>query len=315
MSGGVSSTTSDRVTRDTGSDSWQPAIRKIGDHVDSLLRRGGGFEQSFCWRAIGREFGGNPVRRLLVSTEMALITPRPSSLNYARAIVAESSLLAQGSGRRLAGYVSFTRADFNPADKLSCDWCAVCNGLLAWTGDLLDDALRGPGPLPADWRFDSNHSFRHFFTGLRWLPISAVRRGYDRALVAAQIEDIRQRAQRRLAGAELDAFMRAAGRFVVVRHCADRVERRYCPFRHLRELAYTPDYGIYDWRLPEHVQMAARVLAEHGAVDCHDCAAVLAASPLVPTDDTPSVLEDYYELLCRLSTAGASATAATTWSS
>jgi hypothetical protein len=285
-------------------------IRKIGDDVRSLLRRGGGFEQSFCWRVIGREFAHNPMRRLIVGAENVLIFPRPASLNYLRAIVAESLLLAAGSERKLEDYVSFTRADFHRLDKFGCDWCAVCNGVLAWTGDLLKDALQGPRPLPSNWRFDSNHPFRHMFKALRWLPLSAVQSNYNRDLVTAQMENIRQRAQQRLAGAELDAFMRAAGHFVFVRYSAACVEKRYCPFRHLRALAYAPQHCIYDWRVPEQVQMAAQVLAAHGVVDCHDCAAVLAASPQLPAHDSPSIMGAYFELLCDMSTGGGSVLAA-----
>lgn len=302
MPNGFASSTRVPQPLEKGPDSWHPAMQKIDDHLRSLLRPGAGFEQSFFWRVIGREFARNPLRRLVVGAEVAVISPRPASLNYARALVAESSLLAEGSERRLEDYVSFTRADFHPLDKLSCDWCAVCNGLLAWTGDLLDDALRHPDLLSPHWRFDGNHPYRHAFKALRWLPMSAAQRSYDSALVAAQVAEIRARAQQQLAGAELDAFMRAARHFVVVRHNAACIEQRYCPFRHLRALAYAPDYCVYDWRLAEHVEMAARVLAERGAVDCHDCAAVLNSSPLVPADDTPSIVEDFFELLCRTST-------------
>jgi len=310
ISSGISTTTSGTGCGGPNDDPWEAAIREIGEHVNGLLRPEAEHEQSFCWRVLMTGFGRNRVRRLLLGAEMAVVYPRPLNLRYGRALVGESSLLAQGSDRRLEDYVSFTRADFHPVDKISCDWCAVSNGVLAWTGDLLDDALRGSGPLPAHWRFDGGHPFGRVFEALRWLPLSAVRRNYDRALVAAQTADIRQRAQRRLAGAELEGFVRAAGRFVSVRHIASCVEKRYCPFLHLRELAYAPDYCIYDWRVPEQVEAAARVLAERGAVDCHECAAVLAASPLVPADDTPSIMEDYFALLCRASTGGGPAPAA-----
>jgi len=286
---------------ETGADPWQAATARIGEHVRSLLRPGAGLDQSFFWRAIMREFGRNPLRRLLIGCEMAVIYPRPSNLAYARALVAQSSLLARDSERRLEDYVSFTRADFHPVDKLSCDWCSVCNGLLAWTGDLLDDALRSSRPLPAHWRFDGGHPFRRVFTAMRRVPLSAAKRHHDRAEVAAQIDDIRQRAERRLRGEALDSFMRAAGRFVLVRHTATCFERRYCPFRHLRALAYAADHWGYDWHVPEQLQAAARVLAATGDVDCHRCADALAASALPPAQDAPSVMQEYFELLCRTS--------------
>ena len=297
----ISTTVADSIHDATGVNAWQAAMQKIDDHLSSLLRPGGGWKDSFNWRVIYRDFGNNPIRRQLLLFEQAFIIPRRSSLNYARAVVSQSSLLAQGSERRLQDYVSFTRVDFHPVDKLSCDWCAICNGLLAWTGDLLDDALRQSNPLIAHWRFDDKHLYRHAFTVLRWLPLSAIKRHHDPAVVAAQLEDIRLRAQQVLAGAELDTFMSEARHFVIVRHNATCLERRYCPFRHLRELAYSEDYWIYDWRVPEQMVTAARVLAEHGAVDCQDCAAALANSPLFRVDDTPSIMEDFFELLCRSS--------------
>ena len=283
-------------------------LRKIIQQIlyqrDEIWQRGPSFENSFFVRAIGRKYANNGIRRLPVGIELKVILPNRAILGYIKTIADQTSQLTSMTSPGLEHYVTFTRANFHPLDKLACDWCAIANGVLVWTDRLLDEALDSADPRLEDWRFDASHLYGKVFSALRLLPLSVVRKTYDKGLLSGQLAAMHYKLEQNFTAEQSKIILPVLRRFVQIRHILECIEKRWCPFQHLREIAYAYDHQVVNCQRPEQVRLAARLLAEQGKISCHECAAVFEKSPQISADDTPSILGDYFNLLRQISAGG-----------
>ena len=196
-------------------------------------------EDSFC---LDRIFYTKipKLKRLCIDKELRWVSPDTFSLQCLYELYQHFSVLySQYACASLEGYVSFTRAKFSLWDKLSCDWCSLVNGVAEYILQALRSALDSASddilllqPL-SNWILSVRY--------LRYLPYSVVRGLYDSAVVNESKSSLLA-----LLNADCPShghhrkrmIARIIHEIVEFKVIVTYLEKRWCPFMHLKKMAY-----------------------------------------------------------------------------
>ena len=98
------------------------------------------------------------------------------------------------------------------------------------------------------------------------------------------------------------AMCRIIHQIVEFKFILSLLERRWCPFMHLKKMAYKRDYHYFDPRARDHIELVGKLLQEMGYVDIHKCdidvyqCNVNINASLPDPDEEPAFFKDFLDL-------------------
>ena len=163
-----------------------------------------------------------------------------------------------------SNYVSFTRAKFSLWDKISCDWCSLVNGVAEYIIESLHTALESGSndvlllqPL-SNWILSVRY--------LRYLPYSVVRHLYDSDTVDQDKSNLLELLNSNFPSLDRNqyqAMCRIIHQVVEFKVIVSLLERRWCPFMHLKKMAYRREYHCFDPRARDHIELVGELSLIH----------------------------------------------------
>jgi len=242
--------------------------------------------------------------------EMDTIRPsnRAALQHMFNLMVATAPIVQSPDGRphTLQDFVGFGRmASLDPYDKLSCDWCAIVNGVGEYLAALLRACFRRPDfdaaafdlpgmPLRTTmrWQIRTFHHCPHTASALFAEEVSFE----DADNTVTTLEALRAGCARSCPG-EVQANEQSERIFELIRpilelcYFGEAQEQRWCPFRHASGVATAlrllPHQAL-DTRKQEELDRAMRILREDGRVSCRSCGPMLDAMLGEDADATSS---------------------------
>ena len=140
---------------------------------------------------------------------------------------------------------------------------------------------------------------------LRYLPYSVVRCLYDSDMVNQDKSNLLELLNANFPHLDRDqhkALCRIIHQVAEFKMVVSLLERRWCPFMHLKKMAYRRDYHCFNSRARDHIELVGELLKERGCVDVYKCdidvyqCNVNINASLSDPDQTPSLFQGYLDL-------------------
>lgn len=190
------------------------------------------------------------------------------------------------SNINIRDYISFTRfiniSKYN-ADKISCDWCSMVNGVVHF---IIDRTRCSPIKtasfnLVLDEILTRLFKYVDYYSSLsKLVPNRILIETYARRMVYQSKDNDWTNIQCKLMELKL---------------IVNTIEQTWCPFKHLKEMAFENDYTIYDSNVIGELKEASERLKKHGIIDCKQCPLIISSTyPLMEED---SIMKPFLDLL------------------
>lgn len=187
--------------------------------------------------------------------------------------------------------------------RFSCDWCSLVNGVAEYIVENLHSALEAGSddilllqPL-SNWILSVKY--------LRYLPYSVVRYLYDSNMVDQDKSNLLELLNTNYTYLNRDrkkVICRIIHQIIEFKVIVSLLERRWCPFMHLKKMAYRRNYHCFDSRARDHIELVGELLKEMGCVnifkcdiDIYQCNVSIDAA-LSDPDEEPALFKEYLDL-------------------
>lgn len=228
------------------------------------------------------------------------ISPFSFQLNLVYKICRNSRFLMI-SNQDIDSYITFTRFG-SGLDKAFCDWCSIANGMLELIIDKHLELIRSD-----DWNveryvqeFKLPCELKTFRNNVRSIHNGVVQKHRDQLAVRTeQIQPyIDELDNRHMSQKIKNKICSKLCSILELRNMIEIIERRWCPFRHLREINFDRNYYVYSANNTEDLKQVQEILIQSGIVDCKDCAKTINSS--LQSDhsmklDHSSIFDSYIE--------------------
>ena len=156
-------------------------------------------------------------------------------------------------------YISFTRF-VEGKEKISCDWCSICNGAFEMLYDTISDvcdsdvilSLYIPKSL-----FVQFNIYKSFFLNHKdYFPLAYDK---DRLKVLSNKLNLNKENKKQIL-IKIKLILKMLNGI-------EQIERRWCPFKHMKKLKFNRDYYMYDSHKPDEVKLAIDLIKKEGKIN------------------------------------------------
>jgi hypothetical protein len=281
-------------------------IRKIDNLTKDLLRSKSKWD-SFLAGPIWSYYSKETYKIFAYTSylaEVLVVRPNKYFLQYIIQLCQGILPFAHHNRKGLSEYVSFTRLNITILDRISCDWCSIVNGILHYIDDTINFALKNKDINILSWSFKS-HDYNLFLKGLRFVPKSIVRDLYNKNEALVRVQDYRSKIDKLFPKAPAKIkklFIKSISELLILQHIVASIESRWCPFKHLRELALKKvNHRQFNWINYDELMRASILIGKHGKIDCHNCANLINDGLSLENDiENTSPFAEYFKHLLTL---------------
>lgn len=235
--------------------------------------------------------------------EVACIGPTFWNLMTIQGMYKMFKPLTIGYPKNVGAFVSFTRVPFDPAVKISCDWCSLCNGILEYIKQSITMELENAEYI--DEFFKSTMVSLFLLTYVAFIPfwipylLGISPHTKDEWI---DTDTLFKTKDQILPRSTSNGLYMVASMYNLIQG----YEPRWCAYRHMKDIFVShPKYQHFiDCKNYDMLYRSGKVLSTYGKIDCHRCSDLLNTDPLV--DDYTNVpspfseftsFETYFELI------------------
>ncbi|MCP3660283.1 MAG: hypothetical protein GY830_08250 [Bacteroidetes bacterium] len=195
-------------------------------------------------------------------------------------------------------YISLTRFQ-KGRDKVFCDWCSICNGLIEL---ILFKLLQFCDN--KNFNFDKFNNFEipnHLWNSTKYLkciPFGVVKRNEKSIEVDKNQYKIYKNllSEIKITKEQMDICLKKIIHLLEWKNCIMILEKRWCPFKYILNLDFNRKYYFYDSNNMEELKKAQNILIKKGQIDCNECVKVLNKEKEIVNKEK-SIFEEYLKYI------------------
>ena len=172
--------------------------------------------------------------------------------------------------KNLEKYISFTR--FNDGyDKIYCDWCSICNGLLEYSLDIIfsninNKKINNIGELKS---IDNNLILlKNIYYCYNTSPEKLLKKSKYKNVISEKIN-------KNIFVKKKEAVIKNINDVVILKEALELVEQTFCPFLHLKKINFKRDYYYYNPNNSKDLEIAKKILIKNKKITCHNCVKII----------------------------------------